>query len=306
MFGAAALARMRQERRTPFSTSCWSSASTTSTPRPPTASPSCGWPRGWPATARPVLPRHQDRGSDRPPRPGPAWSGRSTRLGVDQVDLIQLHNLVEEDEWEHALGPGGAVEALVRARDEGLVRFIGVTGHGLRIAGMHLRSLERFDFDSVLLPYNFGLWQDAGYRRDVERCWSCAPSGALPCRPSSRWPAGAGATTARPTTAGTSRSPSVRPWPGPSAACCPGRGSVPQLVQRRRPLAIDPRGGQRPRIHHPAGRCRDAGRRGPAVDHPPLRRGRARAHLNAVARRTSYVVRARRPRRRRARRPAFF
>lgn len=79
------------------------------------------------------------------------------RMGVDHVDLIQLHNLVEPDEWETAVGPGGVVEALVRARDEGLVRFIGVTGHGLRIAGMHRRSLERFDFDSVLLPCNHAL-----------------------------------------------------------------------------------------------------------------------------------------------------
>ena len=91
-----------------------------------------------------------------------------TRLGVDSVDLIQLHNLVEPDEWEVAHGPGGAVEALSRARDEGLVRFIGVTGHGLRIAGMHLRSLERFDFNSVLLPYNYTVMSDDGYRSDVE------------------------------------------------------------------------------------------------------------------------------------------
>ncbi len=91
-----------------------------------------------------------------------------SRLGVDQVDLIQLHNLVEEDEWEQAHGPDGAVAALARARDEGLTRFVGVTGHGLRIAGMHLRSLERFDFDSVLLPYNHILLADAGYRADVE------------------------------------------------------------------------------------------------------------------------------------------
>lgn len=91
-----------------------------------------------------------------------------TRLGVDSVDLIQLHNLVEPDEWETAHGPGGAVEALSRARDEGLVRFIGVTGHGLRIAGMHLRSLERFDFNSVLLPYNYTVMSDDGYRSDVE------------------------------------------------------------------------------------------------------------------------------------------
>jgi aryl-alcohol dehydrogenase-like predicted oxidoreductase len=78
-----------------------------------------------------------------------------SRLGVDHVDLIQLHNLVEPDEWQVAFSPGGAVEALGRARDEGLTRFIGVTGHGLRIAGMHRRSLEHFDFDSVLLPFNY-------------------------------------------------------------------------------------------------------------------------------------------------------
>lgn len=90
------------------------------------------------------------------------------RLGVDHVDLVQLHNLVEPEEWETAHGPGGAVESLALARDEGLTRFIGVTGHGLRIAGMHKRSLERFDFDSVLLPYSHVLLEDPGYRADVE------------------------------------------------------------------------------------------------------------------------------------------
>jgi len=90
------------------------------------------------------------------------------RLGVDHVDLIQLHNLVEDDEWDVAFRPDGAVAALAKARDEGLTRFIGVTGHGLRIAGMHSRSLERFDFDSVLLPYNFALLQNPGYGTDVE------------------------------------------------------------------------------------------------------------------------------------------
>jgi aryl-alcohol dehydrogenase-like predicted oxidoreductase len=90
------------------------------------------------------------------------------RMGVDNVDLIQLHNLVEEDDWQTAHAPGGALEALVRARDEGLTRYIGVTGHGVRIAAMHARSLERFDYDSVLLPYNFVQLQDAQYRADVE------------------------------------------------------------------------------------------------------------------------------------------
>lgn len=91
-----------------------------------------------------------------------------TRLEVESVDLIQLHNLVEPDEWEIAHGPGGAVEAMVRAKEEGLVGEIGVTGHGTRIAAMHVRSLERFPFASVLLPYSYVALQDDAYRADVE------------------------------------------------------------------------------------------------------------------------------------------
>lgn len=91
------------------------------------------------------------------------------RLRVDQVDLIQLHNLAQPDEWEVAMGPGGALEALVEARQQGLVRFIGVTGHGTGIAAMHLRSLDRFDFDSVLFPYNYVMLQNAQYAADVRR-----------------------------------------------------------------------------------------------------------------------------------------
>jgi len=79
------------------------------------------------------------------------------RMGVNHVDLIQLHNLVEEDEWRDAFSPGGAVEALFAARDEGLCRHVGVTGHGLRIARMHLRSLAEAPFASVLFPYNHSL-----------------------------------------------------------------------------------------------------------------------------------------------------
>lgn len=91
------------------------------------------------------------------------------RMGVDHVDLIQLHNLVDPDEWEMAFAAGGAVDALAGARDEGLVSDIGVTGHGVPIAGMHLRSLERFDFASVLLPINFVMLDNPAYRADVER-----------------------------------------------------------------------------------------------------------------------------------------
>lgn len=90
------------------------------------------------------------------------------RLGVDTLDLIQLHNLVDEREWETALGPGGALEACIEARNEGLVRSIGVTGHGVEVAARHKASLERFDFDSVLLPYSFVLMQNPQYRSDFE------------------------------------------------------------------------------------------------------------------------------------------
>jgi aryl-alcohol dehydrogenase-like predicted oxidoreductase len=90
------------------------------------------------------------------------------RLGVDRVDLIQLHNLVDVIEWEFALREDGALAAAVEAREEGLVRFIGVTGHGLSVAAMHRRSLERFPFDSVLLPYNFRQLQDARYADEFE------------------------------------------------------------------------------------------------------------------------------------------
>ena len=90
------------------------------------------------------------------------------RLQVDHVDLIQLHNLVDEREWEVALGPGGALEALIAARQEGLVRFIGVTGHGASVAARHRQSLERFEFDSVLLPCNPAMLAQPAYARDFE------------------------------------------------------------------------------------------------------------------------------------------
>ncbi len=76
------------------------------------------------------------------------------RLGTDHVDLIQLHDLVAEKEWEQAFSPDGVLRAAVEARDAGLVRFIGVTGHGVLAPKQHRRSLERFAFDSVLFPYN--------------------------------------------------------------------------------------------------------------------------------------------------------
>lgn len=96
------------------------------------------------------------------------------RMGVDYVDLWQLHNLADPIEWDIALSPGGVIEAAIEAKKQGLVRAIGVTGHGLQIAATHRRSLERFDFDSVLLPYNYITMQNPYYAENfnalVETC----------------------------------------------------------------------------------------------------------------------------------------
>ena len=89
-------------------------------------------------------------------------------LHTDHIDMWQLHNLVEPSEWEMALGPGGALEALIEAKAQGLVRLLGVTGHGVTVAAMHRRALERYDFDAVLLPYNFVMMQNAQYAADFE------------------------------------------------------------------------------------------------------------------------------------------
>jgi aryl-alcohol dehydrogenase-like predicted oxidoreductase len=93
------------------------------------------------------------------------------RLQLPSVDLIQLHNLVHPAEWDLALGEDGALRAAIEAREEGLVRFIGVTGHGLTIAEMHVRSLERFPFDSVLFPYSHVIMSgsEASYAADATR-----------------------------------------------------------------------------------------------------------------------------------------
>src|SRR5437016_11449109 len=86
------------------------------------------------------------------------------RMGVDLVDLWQLHSLADPIEWDEALSAGGALDAALLAREEGLIKWIGVTGHGTQIAATHRRSLERFDFDAVLLPCNFITMQNAYYR----------------------------------------------------------------------------------------------------------------------------------------------
>jgi aryl-alcohol dehydrogenase-like predicted oxidoreductase len=100
------------------------------------------------------------------------------RLRTDHVDLIQLHNLVDEDEWETAFATGGAIEAVIQAQADGLVQYIGVTGHGVTVARQHLRSLEQYPFDTVLLPYNYPMSLNAEYLADFEELVAlCAERG---------------------------------------------------------------------------------------------------------------------------------
>jgi aryl-alcohol dehydrogenase-like predicted oxidoreductase len=134
---------------------------------------------------RPWLREHRDRfflatkTADRTYREARESILRSLeRMGVDRIDMIQLHNLVHPGEWETALAQGGALEAAVEARDQGLVRFIGVTGHGLTVAYQHRRALDRFPFDAVLAPCNPVIVRDHRYGPDFEQLAAvCADRG---------------------------------------------------------------------------------------------------------------------------------
>ncbi|MFX1365740.1 MAG: aldo/keto reductase [Promethearchaeota archaeon] len=90
------------------------------------------------------------------------------RLRVTSIDLIQFHNLTSEDSWKKVMGSDGALKAAIDAREQGLIKYIGVTGHGYTVAAMHKRSLEQFDFDSVLLPYNYVMMQNPEYAADFD------------------------------------------------------------------------------------------------------------------------------------------
>jgi aryl-alcohol dehydrogenase-like predicted oxidoreductase len=96
------------------------------------------------------------------------------RMRVDSVDLWQMHFLADEEGWQTAFGPGGVLEAFIEAKEQGLTRFLGVTGHGLQVVDFHRRSLEQYDFDSILLPYNPLLMDNpeyaAGFNALVATC----------------------------------------------------------------------------------------------------------------------------------------
>ncbi|MDA3810279.1 MAG: aldo/keto reductase [Spirochaetaceae bacterium] len=99
----------------------------------------------------------------------PAWDElmRSLeRMGVEHIDLWQFHGLISQEDWDMVMGEGGALEAAIEARDKGIISNIGVTGHEYVIPKMHLKSINRFDFDSILLPFNYYMMSDEEYSSD--------------------------------------------------------------------------------------------------------------------------------------------
>jgi len=142
-----------------------------------------------------------------------AWESIRTslkKLRVDYIDLIQLHNLTDLAEWEIALGPNGALKACMEAREQGLVRFIGVTGHGLNAPRMHMKSLEQFPFDSVLLPWNFLLSKNGEYAADFSRLTALCAERQVAVQTSNRSPASPGPVVSPRLAPGMSRSPNGR------------------------------------------------------------------------------------------------
>lgn len=99
----------------------------------------------------------------------PAWAQVNAsleRLRTDRVDLLQLHAVGDLDELDRVTRPGGALEAAVRAQEEGLVGAVGITGHGPQATATHLEALRRFPFATVLTPLNAVLWRDERFRDD--------------------------------------------------------------------------------------------------------------------------------------------
>ena len=123
------------------------------------------------------------------------------RLRTDRIDLLQLHALIHPDEWEQALAPGGALEAVRAARAEGLVRFIGVTGHGWNVAAMHRRCARalRLRFDPVAVELALRPSRDLR-RRFQGDAGARARARESRSRPSSRSRAGRGRPASRATT----------------------------------------------------------------------------------------------------------
>lgn len=89
-------------------------------------------------------------------------------LGSDHFDLYQMHNVKTMDILDEVTQPGGALEALIEAKTQGLITHIGITGHGVHAPEVFIEALRRFDFDSVLFPVNFVQYADPAYKQKAE------------------------------------------------------------------------------------------------------------------------------------------
>ena len=90
------------------------------------------------------------------------------RMNVDSFDLFQLHSVIDLDTLDQVTASDGALQALIEMRDQGLTKWIGITGHGPTVAKTHLEALERFDFDTVMFPVNVAMYGNLEYRRDAQ------------------------------------------------------------------------------------------------------------------------------------------
>ena len=96
------------------------------------------------------------------------------RLGVESFDLFQLHAVISMEDLDQVIAPGGALEALVEMREQGLTKWIGITGHGPDVPKVHLEALRRFDFDTIMFPVGAAIFQNPEYRRDAEELLGAA------------------------------------------------------------------------------------------------------------------------------------
>ena len=92
-----------------------------------------------------------------------------TRMDVESFDLFQLHAVIDLETLDQVTSPDGALKALTELRDQGLTKWLGITGHGPTVPRTHIEALRRFDFDTVMFPVNASMYKDTQYRTDAEQ-----------------------------------------------------------------------------------------------------------------------------------------
>jgi predicted aldo/keto reductase-like oxidoreductase len=106
-----------------------------------------------------------------------AWREKRTslkKLQVEQFDLYQIHAITSQEDLDAVFAKGGVIETMIKAKEEGLTRYLGITGHGMQTPRLFLQAIERFDFDTVMFPLNYALMGQDAYREDalalIEEC----------------------------------------------------------------------------------------------------------------------------------------